>query len=172
METQLKTLSILQHNVRHWPTHKFHSCKTYKNLKPELILINRHGVKQDDTLKIYNYNIHKSNKLNDEVAIAIRIYIKYILVDNNFQEEILGLKLHTTILTCSYCIYFPPRRPLPPFADIMKLMNYNTPDYLLGDLNARHSIFGHNDNNQICNALQAIINGGKMIHTGPHFKTS
>lgn len=50
-------------------------------------------------------------------------------------------------------------------------MNFSIPVYWLGDLIARHIIFGHNSNNQVGNALQAIINAGKIIHSGPHFKT-
>lgn len=90
METQLKTLNIVQHNVRHCNTHKLDLCNTYQNLNLEIIVINSHGVKQEGTLKIHNNNIHKSNKrneLNDGVAIAICKYLKYIHSNGQYSRR-------------------------------------------------------------------------------------
>lgn len=123
---------------------------------------------------MFNYNVHQTNKtnqMNDGVAIAIKRNIKYTLIDN-FDEEFLAIKLKTTqgdIIIAT--AYLPPRRPYLPAQDLLRLVNYTIPVYIIGDLNARHRIFGNNDNNNVGNALCNIINTGKLIHIGPHFGT-
>lgn len=37
------TITILQHNVRHWKTHKYDLYNTYRVIDPDIILINEHG---------------------------------------------------------------------------------------------------------------------------------
>lgn len=169
-----KTIKIIQHNVRHWSNLKNSLCNIYKDIDADIILINSHGLNTNQELKIFNYNIHKTNKtgeINDGVAIAIKRNIKYQLIDD-FDQETLAVKVQTTLGTVVIATtYLPPRRRYLPATDFLKLINNNYPTYIIGDFNARHRIFGNADNNNVGNALQTIINSGKAIHLGPHFKT-
>ena len=80
---QVKTLNILQHNVLSWNKHKYALYNTYRLLDPHIILLNAHGCKHNQEMKIYNYTVVKNNKTNnlpDGAAIAIRKDIKVKLV--------------------------------------------------------------------------------------------
>lgn len=171
---RIKTMTILQHNVKHWNSKKYELCNIYRTIDPDIILLNEHGQKETEHMNIFNYNIHKSNKtgeINDGVAIAIRKNLSYKLIDN-FNEEAIAIKLQTSIGEIIVgTFYLPPRRPYLPANDLVNLINYNRPVYIIGDFNARHRIFGHNNNNTVGNSLQTIINSGKLIHIGPNFKT-
>lgn len=170
----MRSILILQHNVKHWNSKKFELNNIYKCIDPDIILINEHGQKENEHMKIFNYDVYKSNKsneLNDGVAIAIRKSIKHKLIDN-FNEETLAIKIYTTIGEIIIgTTYLPPRRSYLPANDLLKLINHNRPTYIIGDFNARHTIFGHNNNNNVGNSLNTIINTGKLIHLGPNFKT-
>lgn len=171
---RIRTMTIRQHNVRNWNLKKYELCNIYRTIDPDIILLNEHGHKEKQHMNIFNYNIHKSNKsgeINDGVAIAIRKNLTYKLIDN-FSEEAMAIKLQISIGEIIVgTFYLPPRRPYLPADDLMKLINYNRPVYIIGDFNGRHRIFGHNDNNAVGDSLQAIINSGKLIHIGPIFKT-
>ncbi len=52
-----------------------------------------------------------------------------------------------------------------------RLLSNNIPTYILGDFNARHTVFGNRDNNIVGKSLINLISEGKMIHLGPHFLT-
>lgn len=170
----VKTLTIVQHNVCHWTTRKNSLSNTYYDINPEIILLNSHGLKATEQLKLFNYNTHKCNKTNernDGIAIAIKRNIKYKLLDN-FNDDIMAIKIQTSLGEVIVATtYLPPRRPILPIAEFLKLLNYNLPIYIIGDFNARHRIFGNNDQNPIGETLNTFINTGKLIHLGPNFKT-
>ncbi len=68
-------------------------------------------------------------------------------------------------------MYLLPRRPSLPFTDMYKLLNNSIPTYIIGDFSGRHRHFGNVDNNTVGKSLIDLINGGKMLHLGPHFST-
>jgi len=57
------------------------------------------------------------------------------------------------------------------YPDFYKALNNREPTYILGDLNARHSILGYNSNNIRGKQLATLINRGHATHTGPDFPT-
>lgn len=120
---RMRSILILQHNVRHWNFKKYELSNIYKTIDPDIILINEHGQKIIEQMKIFNYDVYKSNKsgeLNDGVALAIKKTIKHKLIDD-FNEETLAIKLHTTIGEMIIgTSYLPPRRPYLPAADLKK----------------------------------------------------
>ena len=68
-------ITVLQHNTLHWKTHKNNLILSYQTIDPDLILLNSHGVRNEETLKIYGYNTYKinsSNENNDGSAILIK----------------------------------------------------------------------------------------------------
>lgn len=72
-------LTILQHNVAHWKAYIYILLNTYREINPHLILINSHGLKSEEILKIYGCTSHKvntSNELHDGSAILIKSDIK------------------------------------------------------------------------------------------------
>lgn len=167
-------ITILQHNVRDWSTNKYAFCNIYKSIDPDVILINGHGVLNNDQIQIFNYDIYQTNKNNekhDGVAIAVKKYIKHRLIDD-FIQEFLAIKIVTSVGEIIIATaYLPPRRPYLPLIDFQKLVNYSQPTYIIGDFNARHRFFGHNDNNNVGKSLYNLLNAGKILHIGPHFPT-
>lgn len=171
---EIKTLKIIQHNVRNWETHKHNLFNTYKEIDPEIILINSHGCPSTKKIKIFNYTTYQSNKtgqLNDGVAIAVKKELKH-LIDEEFMEETMAVKIQTTqgpvIIATTY---LPPRRDYLPAQDLLKTANSILPAYILGDFNARHQLLGHAGRNNVGDGIATAINTGKLVHLGPHFPT-
>lgn len=171
---QIRTLRIIQHNVRNWSTNKIQLLNTYSNLDADIILLNSHSQTNEQSIKIFNYTVYQSNKsgeINDGVAIAIKNNIKHRIIDN-FTSECLAIKVITTqgeiIIATSY---LPPRRPFLPANDIINLMNYTQPTYILGDFNARHHIFGNKNTNNVGKSLDTLIRAGRLKYLGPDFYT-
>lgn len=84
---------------------------------------------------------------------------------NNFIADTLETIIHTTLGTISIATaYLPSRRPYSPFPDFHKLLYSNNPAYILGDLNARHTLLGSSNNNN-----NAVGRGLKVFrHTFPN----
>lgn len=68
-------ITIVQHSVLHWQTRKFNLTQTYLEINPHIILINSHGLKEQENLKIHGYTTYKINsteEINDGSAILIK----------------------------------------------------------------------------------------------------
>lgn len=174
MQRRLQQLTIIQHNVRNWSSNKYIYYNAYKSIDPDIILINEHGMRNSNQIKLFNYDTYQTNKKNeknDGVAIAVKKTIKHRLIDD-FIQEFLAVKIETTLGEIIIATtYLPPRRPYLPIIDFQRIMNYNQPTYILGDFNARHRLFGHKDNNDVGKSLVNFINRGKICHIGPQFPT-
>ena len=71
----MDTLTILQHNVAHWKPNRYFLTNMYLHIDPDVILINSHGLKANERIKIYGYNTYianSSNELHDGSAILIK----------------------------------------------------------------------------------------------------
>lgn len=170
----MKIVTIMQQNVRHWVTNEINLCNYNGNSDPNIILLNSHGCTMDQPINIYIYIVHQRNhtqEKNDGVAIAIKRNVNYVLIDD-FEDEVIAAKVMTTlgdvIIATTYLL---PRRNYLPAPDILKLMNYNCPVYILGDFNAHHHVFGNKNNNQVGNTLNTLLQTGHLIHLGPPFST-
>lgn len=51
----METLKILQHNVLNWKNRKYNLTNTYLHIQPDIILINSHGLKNNENIKIKGY---------------------------------------------------------------------------------------------------------------------
>ena len=137
--TEMNKLIVVQHNVLHWATRKNELYNTYRQLDPDIILLNSHGVKDCDSLSLYTYTVYKKNYANersDGVAIAIRSTIPHKLVEDF--DQILAVEVETSrgpIVLAT--LYLPPRRDIFPFHELYRLSRLRKPCYLMGDLNAR-----------------------------------
>ena len=169
-------LVILQHNVLHWSRERRNELNNnYRDSDPDVILINSHGQKDCEKVKLFGYKVYQSNKsgeMNDGIAIAVKGNIKHKIIDD-FEEEFMATEIDTPtgpIIVAT--AYLPPRRPLPPHPDLIRLARYHKPVYLLGDLNARHQTFGNRTgSNPVGHALARLMREGKYHHLGPHFPT-
>ena len=125
-------------------------------------------------MKIFNYNVHRKNFLeqrHDGVAIAVRRDIPHKLLDD-FVENILAIEVETTrgpIVIAT--TYLPPRRNYLPFPDLYRLINRPEPVYLIGDLNARHTALGHHNINTVGRQLNTMLTNNELCHLGPDFPT-
>lgn len=146
------TITILQHNTLHWETNKINLTHTYLQVNPDVILLNSHGVKSNESIHIKGYNTYlksNSNQIYDGSAILVKSHIKHKIVDD-YITDVIELRLETPIGTLSIATtYLPPRRPYLPFPDIHKLLHNNHPTYIIGDLNAKHRILGNSTNNNV-----------------------
>ncbi len=73
----MHSLTIMQHNILNWKTNKSSVMHNFLQVNPEIILINSHGLKDNEPLKIpgyrtYSYKVNSSGEQNDGSAIAIK----------------------------------------------------------------------------------------------------
>ena len=173
METLIK-LKIIQHNVNSWKTNKINLINIYNQENPDVILINGHGINEDENLKIYNYIVYHSNKRNERfngTAIAVKQSINH-RINDNYHSDLLSVQIITNLGTVEIATnYIPPRVGYLNYADFHKLLSQNHPVYFLGDLNARNRFLGHNNTNRVGQQLETLVNNGHAIHDGPHFPT-
>ena len=97
---------------------------TYRNIDPDIILINSHGKKNSEKIKLFNYTVYQKNNQDtphDGIAIAIKRNIQHKIHDS-FQENFLEIEINcpTGPIIIGTC-YLPPRRPIFPLADMLKL---------------------------------------------------
>ena len=172
--SEISRLTVVQHNVQHWATRKNELYNTYRHLDPDVILINSHGVKEADTLKMYTYTVYKknySNQLADGVAIAVKNGLNHKLVEGF--ENLLAVEIETNLGPVVLAtIYLPPRRPALPMPEILRFSRLRKPAYLMGDLNARHLALGYDNNpNATGNNIARLLLDGVLTHLGPDFPT-
>ena len=170
----MDSITILQHNVLHWKNRKNNLINTYLDLNPDIILINSHGLNEEENIKISGYNCYSKNifnELNDGIAILIKRKFRH-RINDDFLTNFLEIKIETTLGPISIATtYLPPRRAFLPFPDIHTLANNNHPTYILADMNAQHTTLGNRHNNQVGKNLDRLISQGKLQHLGPNFST-
>lgn len=171
----VNTLTILQHNVLAWTQERRQELSnTYLRLNPDIILINSTGITNDSLFKLFTYKTYHKNFARENhagIAIAVRYNIKHKLI-NNFIDDTLAIQVDTDIGPVIIATsYIPPRRNYLPVQDITSILRRPIPAYILGDLNLRHTLFGHNDNNNRGTAMADIVNQGRAVFWGPDFPT-
>ena len=158
----------------HWKTHKNSLTENYFNISLDLTLINSHGLKATEPLKIPGYKVYKVNysqELSDESAIAVKYNVAHKLYDD-YITDVLAVEINTNVRPIIISTtYLPPQRPFLPSPDILKLLNNNIPTYINGNINGRHQHFGNRDSNTVGKSLVQLINRGHMLHRGPRFPT-
>lgn len=169
------TLTVIQHNVLAWTYQKrMEYCNLYRIEDPDIILINEHGRKDNERIKIYQYNVYQCNHLNEQhagVAIAVKKSIDHHVIDD-FDEDYLAVKVMTTLGPIIISTgYQPPRRPYLPVNTLLRIFRRQEPVLFAGDLNARHQIFNHNNNNFAGDIINNMLRAGSTQHVGPDFKT-
>ena len=167
-------LRIVQHNVLHWDRRKYDLSNTYRQLDPDIILINSHGLPNDARLTIPGYRVHLtnlSNEQHDGVAIAVKSRLRH-RVDDDFISETLAVELDTSDGPVAVATsYLPPRRPYLPHPDFLRLFRRRLPLLFAGDLNARHPDLGTRPANQVGNDLVDYLRRQTARRLGPTFPT-
>lgn len=165
---------MLQHNVLHWRERKLHLSNIYWNIDPDIILINSHGLKNNETIRIPQYRIHQKNTANthtDGTAIAVKHTLPHKMLDT-FISDTLAVEIDTTtgkIIIAT--LYQPPARPYIPTPDFLQLFRRNTPVYMIADLNANHQCLGYRQINNKGRQIYNLIQNHTIQHIGPHFPT-
>lgn len=171
----LHSIKIIQHNVLSWTFARRNELyNIYRSIDPEIILINSHGRKDEERIKIYNYNVYQRNAQNENnagVAIAIKRNIEHQIIDD-LEGDFLAIKINTSTGPLIFATgYLPPRHPLLPINNFLRLFRNQYPVLFAGDLNARHQLLEHGNNNTTGDLICQFIRGGNMTHVGPFFKT-
>lgn len=116
----MDTLRILQQNVAYWKPYKHNLINTYRDMNPDIILVNSHGLNANESLNIYGYiinKLNKSNELHDGSAILVKANIKHILTDY-FIIDTLQVTVETSTGPINIAtVYLPPRRSYLPIPD-------------------------------------------------------
>lgn len=167
-------IKIIQHNVLNWRNRKNELTNTYLNLDPDIIMLQSHGIKTGEPIKIPGYKVIKSNtqeELNDGTAIAIKNKIEHKII-GDYMLNTLAIQISTNtgpiILATDY---IPPRRLYLPLPDYYNLFRRNCPVYLFADLNANHPTLGYRQTNTTGRQTYRLIQDRVIQHLGPHFTT-
>lgn len=171
----MDTLTIIQHNVLHWSFQRRQELSNlYISLSPDVILLNSTGMPDTDRIKIWNYVTYQSNasgENNSGVAIAIKRGIPHRFLDD-FDHDVRAVEVQTIrgpVIVAT--TYLPPRRPIFPSQDIMRLMRKPIPAYIFADLNAVHTSLGHTRNNIFGNEIHRLTSRNLIQFLGPDFNT-
>ena len=146
----INTLKIVQHNILHWRTNYLSIVNTLRTIDPDIILINSHG-NNNNKIKIFNYNIIQINstgEVSDGSAICIKRSIPYKEIETA-NPDVLAISVplhHENIIVSTF--YSPPRKENLPTQDIIRLLNYNSPTIIAGDMNAHSQTFADNSTNK------------------------
>lgn len=171
---QNKTIKVVQHNVLSWNLHKYALSNIYSKLDPDVILINAHGIKAGQEIKIYNYNIYKKNKLDSAhsgSAIAVKRGLIY-RIKEDYYSDLITVTIETNLGPVEIATtYIPPRTGYLHYPDFHSLFTTKHPVYFLGDLNARHRCLGHSNNNITGTQIATLIDRNHVRHEGPDFPT-
>ena len=85
---------------------------------------------------------HNIGRIGGGVALLIKPHITHSKINHRFDGDTIAIKIETTLGPIIVAVnYSPPRRRYLPMADLNWLARHQTPVYLLGDLNARHTTF-------------------------------
>ena len=137
-------ITVLQINIRNWDKNKYLLQVELPNTNPDIILVNETGKTKNNNVKLTGYrSIFKSLDINSGVAILIKYDFQFYeipVVDNNTIAIKLMTNMGPILISTSYV---PPRVKTLPIIAYNKLLNYNLPLILIGDLNAHHA-FLHN----------------------------
>ena len=108
----------------------------------DIILINEHGKKLNETLKIHNYNVFKTNTLEDRncvCAIAVRNNISF-RIRENYHSDLLGIEIDTILGPIVIATgYIPPRVGYLNYIDYYRLFSVRLPVYFIGDLTVSYT---------------------------------
>ena len=170
------SLKIVQHNVRGWWNKRFELYNTYRQLNPDLILLNETG---QSSIRLPGYKTYTSVKEGKNkrsgygTAIAIKEHLVHLHMDD-FDTDMIAVKIFTPdgpiIIATDY---IPPTHGFIHYPDYLKLFRPGIPVYLLGDLNAHHQSLdsGSNSANPIGNQLVKLIERKNLTILGPTFPT-
>ena len=81
MNRGITTIKIIQHNVLKWTfARRNELTNLYLKTDPEIILLNATGIRDDDRIKIFNYNVYQRNRYGeDHAGVAVAIKKKYTI---------------------------------------------------------------------------------------------
>ena len=98
MNRGIATIKIIQHNVLTWAfARRNELTNLYLKMDPEIILLNATGIRDNDRIKIFNYNVYQRNRYGEDhagVAVAIKKNIHHAIIDD-LEEDILAVKIET-----------------------------------------------------------------------------
>ena len=169
----INKIKIIQHNVIKWIYPRNIALSNYyQKENADVILLNSIGIKDENKIKIHNYNIYQRNTTGEEssgFAIAIKKCIKHQLLDD-YDLDILAIKTETSkgpiIIGTTY---LPPRRQSFPTAELRRLFQKNVAVYLCADMNGRHGTFGYRTVNANGREIIKLIKNNICKHLGPGF---
>ena len=113
----INTIKALQANVQHWTTNKINFYKNIRTEDPDILLLNKHRVRNNGQIKIYGYKTewkNVSNQARDRAVIAIKRNICHRII-NNLSNNTVACKIQTGIGPIIIAtMYIPQRRPIIP----------------------------------------------------------
>ena len=167
-------LTIVQINVNSWNSNKNSIVKMLQEVDADIALLNEHGCKEQQKIKIQNYSITQTNTLNQRnngCAIAVKNNLKHRIC-NDYESDMLSTLIETSLGPIEIATaYIPPRVGHIHYPDFFKLFSKNTAVHFIGDLNGRNKNLGYKDTNTVGKQLETLIDRGHATHAGPHFAT-
>ena len=132
-------IKVLQHNVQHWKSRRINLINAYMQEKPDILLLNSHGLPNHELVKIPGYTCYyqhnRSGQLHAGVAIAVKRGIQHKIHDDFHFTDTLSVKLMTTLGPVNLATtYIPPREGCIIFPDLYKILRIPEPAYIVGDL--------------------------------------
>ena len=93
------TIKILQINVGGWITNKLSIQNTVRTENVDIVLLNEHGIKPKEEIKLIGFNIYKTNTLEERrcgCAIGVRKNLVY-RIREDYYSDILSIEIETSL---------------------------------------------------------------------------
>lgn len=144
----IPSLRIAQFNIQSANNKKPLLTKFLYDNNIDICLLNETWFNEHSRFNIRGYNLHNKNSINSHngVAVLIKPYIKYTVLNTPFYEDIqtIAISLSTESGNISVlCVYCPPTSGHIRMNKLRKILqDLPKPIFISGDFNAHHIAFG------------------------------
>ena len=126
----MNNITIIQHNVNTFTNKKFNLINTYRQINPDIILLNHTALKNNTPLHIQGYMTYTKNTqnlTNRGTAIAIKQCLAHKIIDD-FTTDLIAIDLETDLGTITIATdYVTPNAPYLDLVDYNSLINRRNP---------------------------------------------
>ena len=172
-------LFIIFQNVLKYHTRKEQLHSHWNVEKPDVILLNSTSILDSEKpISHSSYHaIYSPRGHSNGSAILVNKHIRYKILNCFTDKYFLAIKISSkegdVIVSTHYCPFKKTKQNSTlPIQDFNKLLDFNLPMYFLGDLNARHPVFGHSSANTRGKSLTDLCTQRKELrYLGPSFNT-
>ena len=171
----LSEMKLIQYNVQHWKSHHQQLIEIYRTVNSDIILINSHGLRNDEDLKIPSYRVSQQSDVRssrwgcDSFSTQHEIKKKLSIGPTGLLKIEVPAEYDSIIIATHY---LPPRCQDGLLTDILQnVANSHQPYYFVGDLNASARLLQDSWTNDRGRVRAAYVQNHRVEHISTEINT-